>query len=53
VEQDGGISDEDNPLTTTDEIGVSQDSSNNCLYGLSRPITPQKAMAKMVLSVEV
>jgi hypothetical protein len=31
VEQDGSLSDEENPLTTTAEIGVSQDSSNNGL----------------------
>jgi hypothetical protein len=48
VEQDGGLSDEENPLTTTAEIGVSQDSSNNGISGISRPITPQQAMAKMV-----
>jgi hypothetical protein len=53
VEQDGGLSDEYNPLTTTVEIGVSQDSSNNGLSGLSCPITPQQAMAQMVFIVEV
>jgi hypothetical protein len=53
VEQDGGLSDEDNPLKTTSEIGLSQDISNNYLSGLSRPITPQQAMAKMVFIVEV
>jgi hypothetical protein len=36
VEQDGGLSDEENPLTITAEIGVSQDSSNNGSFGLSR-----------------
>jgi hypothetical protein len=40
-------------MTTTDEIGVSQDSSNNGISGLSRPITPQQAMANMVFIVEV
>jgi hypothetical protein len=53
VEQDGGLSDEENPLTITAEIGVSQDSSNDGLSGLSRPITPQQAMAKMVFVVEI
>jgi hypothetical protein len=52
VEQAGGISAGGNPLTTTAEIGVSQDSSNNGLSGLSRPITPQQAMAKMVFIVD-
>jgi hypothetical protein len=34
VEQDGGLSDKENPLTTTAKIGVSQESSNNGLSGL-------------------
>jgi hypothetical protein len=53
VEQDGDLSDEENPLTTTAEIGVCQDSSNNGLSGLSRPITPHQAMAKMVFIVQI
>jgi hypothetical protein len=53
VEQDGDLSDEENPLATTAEIGVSQDSSYNGLSGLSRPIAPKQVVPKMVFIVEV